>query len=146
MPIRPENRARYPKNWREIRARILERAGHRCELCGVKNYALGAWVDGHWHGAIPEERMLRLVYPRPGETSAVQRVVTGKVFGAVARIVRVVLTIAHWDNPDPADCRDENLKAACQRCHNLHDMPMRRRNAAKTRRAGKAMGDLLENV
>lgn len=31
MPIRPENRARYPKNWKEIRARILERAGDRCE-------------------------------------------------------------------------------------------------------------------
>lgn len=31
MPISPENRARYPKNWKEIRARILERAGDRCE-------------------------------------------------------------------------------------------------------------------
>lgn len=31
MPIRPENKARYPKNWKEIRARILARAGNRCE-------------------------------------------------------------------------------------------------------------------
>lgn len=31
MPIRPENRARYPKDWKQIRARILERAGNRCE-------------------------------------------------------------------------------------------------------------------
>lgn len=31
MPIRPENRARYPKDWKEIRARILARAGNRCE-------------------------------------------------------------------------------------------------------------------
>lgn len=32
MPIRPENRTRYPKNWKsEIRPRILERAGHACE-------------------------------------------------------------------------------------------------------------------
>ncbi|MGJ5667779.1 hypothetical protein QLG13_07910 [Rhodococcus aetherivorans] len=32
MPIRPENRARYPKNWRtEIRPAILDRAGQRCE-------------------------------------------------------------------------------------------------------------------
>lgn len=31
MPIRPENRARYPANWPAIRATILERAGNRCE-------------------------------------------------------------------------------------------------------------------
>ena len=32
MPIKPENRKRYPKNWlTEIRPDILERAGHRCE-------------------------------------------------------------------------------------------------------------------
>ncbi len=31
MPIRPENRARYPANWKEIRRAILERAGHCCE-------------------------------------------------------------------------------------------------------------------
>ena len=31
MPIRPENRSRYPAHWREIRAAILVRAGHACE-------------------------------------------------------------------------------------------------------------------
>lgn len=31
MPIRPEMRALYPPNWKEIRASILERAGNRCE-------------------------------------------------------------------------------------------------------------------
>lgn len=31
MPIRPENRARYPANWRDIRAAILARAGNQCE-------------------------------------------------------------------------------------------------------------------
>ncbi len=31
MPIRPENRARYPANWQEIRAAILLRAGFKCE-------------------------------------------------------------------------------------------------------------------
>ena len=33
MPIKPENRGRYPENWPEIRARILARAGNRCEQC-----------------------------------------------------------------------------------------------------------------
>jgi hypothetical protein len=31
MPIRPENRGRYPAEWKAIRERILERADNRCE-------------------------------------------------------------------------------------------------------------------
>ena len=31
MPIRPENRARYPKDWKRIADTIRERAGQRCE-------------------------------------------------------------------------------------------------------------------
>jgi hypothetical protein len=31
MPIKPENRARYPKNWGHIRDSILIRADYRCE-------------------------------------------------------------------------------------------------------------------
>ena len=38
MPIRPENKARYPKNWPEISARIRARAGNKCEDCGVPLY------------------------------------------------------------------------------------------------------------
>lgn len=41
MPIRPENKARYPKNWKEIRMKILERANNRCEFCGVENHT---WI------------------------------------------------------------------------------------------------------
>ena len=40
MPIRPENRARYPKDW-AVRSRFVRfyRAKNRCEWCGVENYA-----------------------------------------------------------------------------------------------------------
>ena len=31
MPIKPENRARYPANWKQIVAQIRERSGNRCE-------------------------------------------------------------------------------------------------------------------
>lgn len=31
MPIRPENRDLYPRNWREISNAIKDRAGWRCE-------------------------------------------------------------------------------------------------------------------
>lgn len=38
MPILPEERARYPKNWKEIRERIRARAGDKCERCGAENH------------------------------------------------------------------------------------------------------------
>ena len=38
MPIRPENRARYPKDWK-LRSRFVRffRARNRCEWCGAEN-------------------------------------------------------------------------------------------------------------
>lgn len=38
MPIRPENKDRYPKDWKQIRERILQRANNHCEFCGVENH------------------------------------------------------------------------------------------------------------
>lgn len=39
MPIRPENRARYPKDWK-LRSRFVRfyRAKNMCEWCGAENY------------------------------------------------------------------------------------------------------------
>lgn len=39
MPIKPENKHRYPKRkqWLQIRAEILKRAENRCEFCGVQD-------------------------------------------------------------------------------------------------------------
>lgn len=37
MPIRPENKARYPKDWPAISRRIRERAGNKCEWCLAEN-------------------------------------------------------------------------------------------------------------
>lgn len=31
---------KYPKDWKEIRARILVRDEHCCKFCGVKNYSV----------------------------------------------------------------------------------------------------------
>ncbi|MPM34675.1 hypothetical protein SDC9_81262 [bioreactor metagenome] len=39
MPIKPENKKRYPKNWKEIREKIRKRADDRCEFCGVINHS-----------------------------------------------------------------------------------------------------------
>lgn len=49
------------------------------------------------------------------------------------KAIKIVITIAHWDNPDKMDCRDENLKAACQRCHLRHDIKHHTKNARLTR-------------
>lgn len=149
MPIKPENAKRYPANWSEIRARILRRAGNRCEECDVENYALGGRVDGVWFPAFPlGERALRLEWPKPGTISYCGQSVgeiDGKrrYIGGPARIIRIVLTIAHL-NHTPEDCRDENLKALCQRCHLRYDHAHHMANARETRRKGKAAADLFD--
>lgn len=38
MPIKKELRHLYPKNWKEIRMKILQRANNCCEFCGVPDY------------------------------------------------------------------------------------------------------------
>jgi 5-methylcytosine-specific restriction endonuclease McrA len=42
MPIKPENKNRYPKDWAQIRERIQLRANDKCEWCGVVNYS---WIN-----------------------------------------------------------------------------------------------------
>lgn len=129
MPIKPENRALYPPNWKtEIRPRILARAQNKCEQCGVENYADGARdSDGVFH---PFECQHDIeVAIRQGR-----------------KRIRIILTIAHLGDPNPANCADTNLAALCQRCHNILDMPMRKANAAKTRRERLITNDIFANA
>lgn len=141
MPIKPENAARYPADWPQIRHRILERARHRCERCSVRNYALGGRTrDGAWLPAHPlGQKLLRLEWPRPGAHAWCgmgQR-------AERLRIIRIVLTIAHLDH-QPENCADENLQALCQRCHLAHDRVHHQQSAYATRRAGRAVADLFD--
>lgn len=46
---------------------------------------------------------------------------------------KIVLTVAHLNHTE-MDCRDENLKALCQRCHLRYDSKLHALNAAETRR------------
>lgn len=113
MPIRPSERHRYPKDWKSIRQRILERAGHRCEFCGVENGAIGRRkCDGSF------ERFQGMEV----EAAALDGI----------RLVRIVLTIAHLDHT-PENNTDDNLRALCQRCHLAHDSAEHLRNARLTR-------------
>lgn len=111
MPIRPENRARYPKDWPAISLEVREAAGWRCE--GSPTYPDCRAANGEKHPS------------------------TGSI---------VVLTVAHLnhqpeDNGEPGN--RPNLKAWCQRCHNVYDMPMRRAGIAERAKALCADGDLF---
>jgi len=119
MPIKPENKGRYPANWPEIRQRVLKRAKNRCEGCGVKNKAFGYRTPQSdvWIG-INTKRMI-------GKSPMV---VWLELIGF--RCIKIVLTVAHL-NHIPEDCRMENLRAWCQRCHNRYDIEHRK----QTRRA-----------
>ena len=123
MPIKPENRARYPKNWKQIRAAILDRALHRCEFCGIpdgeyRNRRTGEITDDAW--TVENWTLI------DGDT-----------------VTKIVLTVAHLDHT-PENCDPANLRALCQRCHLAYDAKHHQQNAYQTRRAGKAKGDLFD--
>lgn len=106
----------YQADWPIISRRIRERSDGRCECegeCGLHRY-------------------------HPGPRRCEER------NGEVARWARgrVVLTVAHL-NHDPADCRDENLRAMCQRCHLRYDNDLHRRRSAATRRAQRQNEELF---
>ncbi|MBJ9897370.1 hypothetical protein [Burkholderia cenocepacia] len=140
MPIKPENRGRYPSNWPEIRARILARAGNCCEQCRVANGDI--IVRGIEKDAGTFQR-----FEGDGEVYAAD---DGRLLGYCKaseycgnRWTKIVITIAHLDHV-PEHCDDDNLKALCQRCHLAYDAEHHRANAVATRRARKAIGDLFE--
>jgi len=43
MPI---DYSKYPPNWQQLRANVLERANNECEFCGVANYSMIEKADG----------------------------------------------------------------------------------------------------
>ena len=105
MPWKPENRARYPKNWREISRSIRARAGDRCECmgeCGLHT-TTGRCTEVHLEPA---------------------KYAKG----------RVVLTCAHLDHT-PENVDPSNLRSMCQRCHLRYDRDHHAETAANTRAA-----------
>lgn len=118
MPIRPSERARYPKDWKAISVRIRERSATidapegRCECmgeCGLHEWGRCVEVQG-----------------KPA-------------FFAKGKIV---LTVAHLDHT-PENCGDENLKAMCQRCHLRYDREHHAETAKATREAKSGQGRFL---
>lgn len=106
MPIRPENRARYPSDWKTISNRVrFVRADGRCECTGECG-------RGTHNGRCPN----RHGQPAYGTRST------------------VVLTVAHLDHT-PENCDDTNLRAMCQGCHLHYDREHHAHTRAATRQA-----------
>lgn len=111
MPILPENRHLYPENWQDIRASVRERAGGRCERCGVHNKDIGYRLGDGTFVSLPT------------------RLDQGRAVNAGRKVFQIICTTAHLDH-DPTNNDMQNLLFLCQRCHNQHDAPHR----AETRR------------
>ena len=140
MPIKPENKSRYPAEWKQIRASILDRAGYACERCKAPNRTRIA------RGAGGDDGTYML------DSGAVYCAETGEHLGwcrhsdyELARMVDVVLTIAHLYHT-PENCDPGNLRAWCQRCHLRYDAEHHATTARVTRRARKAIGDLFDLI
>lgn len=104
-PISPENRDRYPADWKQISAAIKERSGGQCEC-------LGECGRGTHTGRCPN----RHGQPAYGTGS------------------KVVLTTAHLDH-QPENCDPANLRAMCQGCHLHYDKDHHRQTRARRKAA-----------
>jgi 5-methylcytosine-specific restriction endonuclease McrA len=110
---------KYPKDWKNIRDKILTRSNHTCEECGVKNYSIGARDrEGNWYD---EDR--------------IQNMNSGmglQLFGDFPKMIKIVLTIAHKDH-NIQNNDESNLASWCQKCHLKHDQALHIENSRKTR-------------
>ncbi len=142
MPIRLENKDRYPKDWPAISQQVRERAGQKCEKCGAPNGQLirrGKTTAGEavWRMAGDSAYM-------DGFCAETGQLIsdTSEDTVSYSNLVKVILTVAHLDH-QPENCDPENLRAWCQRCHNAYDAPMRRAGIRERSKAARAVGDLF---
>jgi hypothetical protein len=132
MPIRPEEKARYPKDWPAISRRIREREGQRCKWCqapnGVTIKQPATWVTEH--------AFVEMLLACSSESS---RLALANAYG---KPLVVVLTVAHLDHT-PENCADDNLVALCQRCHLTYDAKHHAASARATREKRSGQGRLF---
>jgi hypothetical protein len=127
MPIRPENKARYPKDWTKVVVpRIRARSGDRCECTGQ---------CGRIHN--------RRQQLEPGEPPPRCGKMNGEPIEMGVAKPCIVLTVMHLDH-QPENCDEANLLHACQGCHNRYDAPMRAAGIKARRKALQADKDLFE--
>jgi hypothetical protein len=128
MPIKPQNKARYPKNWAEIREKIRQRANNKCEWCGIHNHSIGARdKNNQWH--------------TEQEIDNMNSDVGFDLFGDYPNIIKIVCTTAHLDHT-PENCDDSNLAFLCQKCHNNYDKGHRKQTVRENHLVGQLKLDV----
>ncbi len=146
MPIRPENKHRYPKDW-ALRSRFVRevRAKGRCEWCGIRNYSVGyrdragrfiplagngpcdfAGQGLAWPSFTP------ITYQEAQEFVEVCNCCIAnngrRCDDQGNHYFAVRLTVAHVFDDRPEASSLLNLAALCERCHNRHDAKRRLRD------------------
>lgn len=135
MPVKPENRDRYPADWPVISLAAKERAGWKCQHpgCAARQYSIGIW---HRQGGGAHQWAEQY---EPPATYAEARAIAADAHWEVQhlggdKLTIIVLTTAHL-NHEPSDVRPENLSAMCQRHHLAYDQRHHQATAWATRRA-----------
>lgn len=113
MPVKPENRHRYPPDWRE-----------KVEACKQRTIAANGKDCCEGSPAYPDCR---------AENGKPHPVTGGKV----------VLTTAHVHDHAPENCSLDNLARWCNRCHLTHDVKHHAQTAYATRKARSNTPDLF---
>jgi hypothetical protein len=138
MPIKPENRHHYTgKAWKEARQRALERAGNRCLWCRKPNGTVIRQMVYPWYAWLDTSGEAPVCRDEKGVAS-LDPVVAELLMRAYGYEVRIVLTTAHYPDPNPENIGDDNLCSLCQRCHLRTDHQQHVENARKTRQAKRA--------
>lgn len=108
MPVRPENKARYPPDWPEVSRARKEHAGWRCECTG--------WCGSPAAGHLADDGRCSNRHGEPAYLT-----------GAA-----VVLTGAHLDHQPE---NNDSVRALCQRCHLAYDREHHAQTRRATRAA-----------
>ena len=117
----------YHPEWKSrIRPDILARAGNKCECCGVPNYAVGYRdLDGIFQRTAGNE-----MHDKAGNGELkykdAMKLVKHCNESCDDKLIIIVLTISHTDH-DISNNEYGNLRALCQKCHNIHDANYRKR-------------------
>lgn len=142
MPIKPENRVRYPKDWPAISLAARKRAGWKCQHpgCNAHQYGVGVWEGRDFFFEISRGSTYGEARQRAAEESFARH--GDGPAPADEKIIVIVLTVAHLDH-QPENCAPENLAAMCQRHHLAYDSRHHTQTAYATRKAACGTLDLF---
>lgn len=118
---------KYPKDWKAIRARILERDKNCCKFCGLANKVIICRSNEDPARYLLLKDDTYYFNDRPVRLSEIP-----SEFISDRPDTMVVLTVAHLDH-DITNNDDSNLAALCQRCHLKHDAKLHAQHARETR-------------